>query len=194
MKPTVSADVPDWTREKKAMLEWSPSRSLLAALRGHQRLNGRKGLFSALFRKWLALEHRFWQAITGADIPLGTRIEGGLLLPHPNGIVIHPAATIGPNCLIFQQVTLGSTEDGGVPTVGGHVDIGAGAKILGNVRLENHSRVGANAVVMINVPEGYTAVGVPAALLPKRERRPSVVTASGGLSSARPRAAQPRRR
>lgn len=142
----------------------------------------------------MTLQHRFWQAITGADIPLGTRIEGGLLLPHPNGVVIHPAATIGPNCLIFQQVTLGTTEDGGVPNVGGHVDIGAGAKVLGNVRLENHSRVGANAVVMIDVPEGSTAVGVPAVLLPRRERRPSIVNASGGLSSARPRATPPRRR
>ena len=194
MKPTVSADVPDWTREAKAMLEWSPSRSLLATLRRHQSFSGKKGMYAALCRNWLALEHRFWQAITGADIPLGTRIEGGLLLPHPNGIVIHPEATIGPNCLIFQQVTLGTTEHGGVPTVGGHVDIGAGAKILGNVRLQNHSRIGANAVVMIDVPEGFTAVGVPAALLRKRERRPSVVTASGGLSSARPRGAPPRRR
>ncbi len=62
------------------------------------------------------LRHRFWSVVTGADIPLGCRIGGGLLLPHPNGVVIHPDAAIGPNCLIFQQVTLGVTC-GGAPTL-----------------------------------------------------------------------------
>ena len=90
--------------------------------------------------------------MTGADIPINTRIGGGLLLPHPNGIVIHPSVVIGPNCLIFQQVTLGMAH-GGVPTLGGHVDIGAGAKVIGQVRLADHSRIGANAVVTIDVPE-----------------------------------------
>jgi len=115
-------------------------------------------------RRWAVLRHIFWQAVTGADIPINTRIGGGLLLPHPNGIVIHPSVVIGPNCLIFQQVTLGMAH-GGVPLVGGHVDIGAGAKVIGHVRLGNHSNVGANAVVMIDVPEGATAVGVPARII-----------------------------
>ena len=66
--------------------------------------------------------------MTGADIPLDSRIGGGLLLPHPNEVVIHPKSPIGVNCLLFQQVTI----TGGV-TIGGHVDIGAGAKILGPV-------------------------------------------------------------
>ena len=102
--------------------------------------------------------------MTGADIPINTRIGGGLLLPHPNGIVIHPSVVIGPNCLIFQQVTLGMAH-GGVPTLGGHVDVGAGAKVIGRVRLGDHSNVGANAVVTIDVPEGATAVGVPARIV-----------------------------
>jgi len=85
-------------------------------------------------------------------------------LPHPNGVVIHPSVVIGPNCLIFQQVTLGMAH-GGVPTLGGHVDVGAGAKVIGRVRLGDHSNVGANAVVTIDVPEGATAVGVPARII-----------------------------
>lgn len=75
----------------------------------------------------------------------------GLLIPHPNGIVIHPGARIGCNCLIFQQVTIGATTKG-IPTIGGHVDIGAGAKIIGPVTIGDHARIGANAVVYKDIP------------------------------------------
>ena len=80
--------------------------------------------------------------------------------PHPNGIVIHPQAEIGVNCLILQQVTI-AVGDSGAPQLRGHVDIGAG-KILGAIRIGAHARVGANAVVLSDVPENCTAVGVPA--------------------------------
>ena len=110
------------------------------------------------------LRHHFWSAITGADIPLNCRLGGGLLLPHPNGIVIHPDADIGPNCLLFQQVTIG-TGKGGAPKIKGHVDIGAGAKILGGITVGEHAKIGANAVVVTDVPSGATAVGVPAKIV-----------------------------
>ena len=89
-----------------------------------------------------------------------------MLLPHPNGIVIHPDAEIGPNCLLFQQVTLG-VGDEGAPKIGGHVDIGAGAKVLGPVVVGRHARIGANAVVLTDVPAEATAVGVPARIIRK---------------------------
>ena len=85
-------------------------------------------------------------------------------MPHPNGIVIHPEAEIGPNCLLFQQVTLGA-NDRGVPTICGHVDIGAGAKILGPVTIGRDARIGANAVVLTDIPVGATAIGVPARVI-----------------------------
>jgi len=110
------------------------------------------------------IRHRVWSAVTGADIPLNCTLGGGLAIPHPNGIVIHPSSQIGPNCLIFQQVTIGMRK-GGVPTIGGHVDIGAGAKILGDLRIGDHATIGANAVVLIDVPPYGTAVGVPARLV-----------------------------
>ena len=69
--------------------------------------------------------------------------------------------------MIFQQVTLGALG-GGVPTLGGHVDIGAGAKVLGPVRIGDHVRIGANAVVLCDVPDGATAVGVPAVVVAAR--------------------------
>jgi serine O-acetyltransferase len=106
------------------------------------------------------MQHRFWSIVTGADIPLNCQIEGGLLLPHPNGVVIHPAASVGPNCLILQQVTIVQ----GVK-IGGHVDIGAGAKIISAVSISDHAKIGANAVVLCDVPAGATAVGVPAKII-----------------------------
>jgi serine O-acetyltransferase len=111
------------------------------------------------------LRHRYWSAVTGADIPLNCKLGGGLMIPHPNGIVIHPDVEVGPNCLIFQQVTLGAGH-GGVPRLGGHVDVGAGAKIIGAVSIGNHAKIGANAVVITDVPVGATAVGVPAKIVP----------------------------
>lgn len=106
--------------------------------------------------------------MTGAEIQLTTQIGGGLLLIHPNGVVIHPSVEIGPNCLIFHQVTLGTVTESkklDVPKLGGHVDIGAGAKILGNVVIGDHARIGANAVVLHDVPPGALAVGVPARII-----------------------------
>jgi serine O-acetyltransferase len=160
----VSATVPDWSREAKSRLSWNPSRSLLASVRSYQRWNRRRNPVAAGMRMSAVLRHRFWSIVTGAEIPLATQIGGGLLILHPNGIVIHPDAVVGPNCLIFQQVTLGVGE-GGAPKIGGHVDIGAGAKILGNITIGDHAKIGANAVVLQDVPPYATAVGVPAQII-----------------------------
>jgi serine O-acetyltransferase len=159
----VSAAEPDWTREAKAAFEWDPPRSLLAAIRSYQRHRA-GGPLVGLARKWAVIRYRFWSAVTGADIPLGTRIGGGLMIPHPNGIVIHADSVIGPNCIIFQQVTLGLGH-GGVPTLGGDVSIGAGAKLLGKIQIGDHSVVAAMAVVTHDVPPGATAIGMPARIV-----------------------------
>jgi serine O-acetyltransferase len=128
----ISASTPDWSRESKPFGAWDPGRTLLKSIRNYQawKLSPILKFFTPL----AVVRHRFWSAVAGADIPLNCQLGGGLLIPHPNGIVILPAATIGVNCLIFQQVTIGSNGHGnGQPVVGGHVDIGAGAKILGGV-------------------------------------------------------------
>lgn len=161
----VSSSVPDLSRELKRWFAWDPARSLLASLRSYQRHRRSRNPLRMVVKMVAVLRHRFWSVVTGADVPLNCTIGGGLLMPHPNGIVIHPAAVIGPNCLIFQQVTIGHRGDG-VPTIGGHVDIGAGAKILGRISIGDHAAIGANAVVLCNVPEGCTAVGIPAQLVP----------------------------
>jgi serine O-acetyltransferase len=157
----ISAHDPDWERERPRRL-WDPPRRLLRSLRRYQRWHLRAGPIARLISMIAVLEHRFWSVVTGADIPLNCRIGGGLLLLHTSGIVIHPNAIIGPNCLILQQVTLVEGVE-----IGGHVDIGAGAKIVRPVRIGNHAKIGANAVVLCDIPPGGTAVGIPAHVIQK---------------------------
>ena len=174
----ISATVPDWSRERVRKF-FDPSRQLLRHLRGFQR-----AVESSRFPRtprvfWHLAWFRLWSIVAGAEIDLSTRIGGGLLIPHPNGIVIHPEATVGPNCLIFQQVTLGAGGPiAGCPKLGGHVDVGAGAKILGGVTIGDHARIGANAVVLKDVPARATAVGIPARIVIQNAARASD-TASG---------------
>lgn len=164
---SISTTDPDWSREK-ALRFWDPGRKLLASIRRYQVLKKRKGILYTLICNVVVIQYRFWSIVTGADIPLNSRIGGGLLITHPNGIVIHPQATIGVNCLIFQQVTIGS-KDGGIPQIGGHVDIGAGAKVIGNIKIGNHVRIGANSVVIDDIDDGCTVVGIPAKVV-KRQK------------------------
>jgi serine O-acetyltransferase len=157
-----ASPISDWSREHKDFWSWDPPRALLASIRAYQRHHASG---ARLRRKIAVLRHRFWSVVTAADIPINSKLGGGLLIPHPAGIVIHPDALIGPNCLIFQQVTIGARHEGELPRIGGHVDIGAGARILGNVQIGEHANIGANAVVLTDVPAGATAVGIPARVI-----------------------------
>lgn len=108
--------------------------------------------------------------VTGADFALGCSVGPGLIMKHPNGIVVGVGAIIGAECTLLHQVTLGDSigrsRSGSLyPTVADGVIIGAGAKILGGVTIGSHARIGANAVVLIDVPRGAVAVGVPARIL-----------------------------
>ena len=166
MEPTqISATVPDWSRER-CRRWWDPSRRLLKAIRGYQKWSARRGPIALILSRLCVIRHRFWSVVCGADVPLECQLGGGLLLPHPNGVVVMPKARIGVNCLIFQQVTIGTVGSQSVaPIIGGHVDIGAGAKVLGGIRIGDHAKIGANAVVLCDVPPGATAVGIPARIV-----------------------------
>lgn len=155
----ISATEPDWEREKLTRW-WSPSRQLLKSIRRYQKCKQKQNLFSLFLSYIHVIEHRFWSVVTASDIPLNCQLGGGLKLTHPNGIVIHPEAVIGPNCLILQQVTI--VKD---VKIGGQVDIGAGAKIIRPITIGNHAKIGANAVVLNNIPSGATAVGIPAKIV-----------------------------
>lgn len=102
---------------------------------------------------------------TGIEIHPGAKIGKGLFIDHGMGVVIGEAVEIGDYCTIYQNVTLGGTgKDVGKrhPTIGDNVVIGAGAKVLGPFKVGNNAKIGAGAVVLQEVPEHATVVGIPA--------------------------------
>jgi serine O-acetyltransferase len=103
---------------------------------------------------------------TGCTINCEARIGEGLLLPHAHNVRIDPAAVLGRRCCVFQDVVIGTNMDRpGAPTLGDDVHVGAGAKILGPVRIGDRANIAANSLVIADVPAGATAVGVPARVL-----------------------------
>ncbi|MEG4317838.1 MULTISPECIES: serine acetyltransferase [unclassified Microcoleus] len=160
--PVISSTEPDWSREQLSKW-WDPSRQLLKSIRNYQKWQQQGGILGYFLSRLNIIQHLFWSVVTGTDIPLNCQIGGGVILPHPNGVVIHPEASIGPNCLIFQQVTIVAKVK-----IGGHVDIGAGAKIIRSVTIGDRALIGANAVVICDVPPGATAVGIPAKIIEKK--------------------------
>ena len=102
---------------------------------------------------------------TGIEIHPGAVIGRRLVIDHGMGIVIGETAEIGDDCLIYHGVTLGGTgKDVGKrhPTIGNNVLIGTGAKVLGPIKVGDNSRIAANSVVLKEIPEDSTAVGIPA--------------------------------
>lgn len=95
----------------------------------------------------------------------GADFESGFVIVHSLGVVINTSVRGGKNVVIEHQVTIGA-EKGQSPVLGDGVFVGAGAKILGAVRIGKGAKIGANAVVLEDVPEGATAVGVPARMIP----------------------------
>ena len=112
--------------------------------------------------------------LTGIEIHPGAKIGKGLFIDHGSGVVIGETAEIGDNCTLYQGVTLGGTgKDVGKrhPTLGNNVMIGAGAKVLGPFRIGDNSKIAANAVVLSEVPPDSTAVGIPAKVVKRNDRR-----------------------
>ena len=109
--------------------------------------------------------------ITGIEIHPAARIGRRFFIDHGEGVVIGETSVIGDDVLIYQQVTLGGTgkEHGKRhPTVGNSVIIGAGAKVLGNINIGDNVRVGAGSVVIDDVPENSTVVGVPGRIIERK--------------------------
>ena len=112
--------------------------------------------------------------MTGVEIHPGAVIGRGLVIDHGTGVVIGETAEVGDNCTIYQGVTLGGTgKDVGKrhPTIGNNVLIGAGAKVLGPFRVGDGSKIAANAVVLEAIPENCTAVGIPARIVKRNNKR-----------------------
>ena len=103
--------------------------------------------------------------ITGIEIHPGATIGRRLVIDHGTGVVIGETAEIGDNCTLYQGVTLGGTgKDVGKrhPTIGNNVMVGSGAKILGPLTIGDNTKIAAGAVVLEEIPDNSTAVGIPA--------------------------------
>ena len=122
-------------------------------------------LLSAVYK----LLFKLVQILTGIELPCEVPVGHGFVIEHAGGIVVSGFARFGAHCRIRNGVVVGLSraDEPSAPVFGDHVDIGAGAKILGPIRIGNHVRIGANAVVLQDVPDHCTAVGVPAIIKPR---------------------------
>lgn len=121
--------------------------------------------------------------LTGVEIHPGATIESGLFIDHGMGVVIGETAVIGKNVTLYQDVTLGGTgvERGKRhPTLGHNVVVGAGAKVLGNIKIGNNVKIGAGSVVVHSVPDNCTVVGVPGEIVRREGRKAPTLTLDHG--------------
>jgi serine O-acetyltransferase len=122
--------------------------------------------FSAAYRiLWLSME-----ILTGIELPCEAIVGRRFRIDHFGGIIISGDAVFGDDCVIRNGVTVGlrNTGERGSPVIGNRVDVGAGAKILGSIRIGDDVAIGANAVVLTDVPSHSIAVGIPARVLPRK--------------------------
>lgn len=134
----------------------------------------RYGVRPALLRRFFSLIYKVLfklvQIITGIELPCEVKIGKNFVIDHFGGIVISGYASFGDDCRLRNGVVVGlrRVDEPCAPQIGNNVDIGAGAKLLGNIRIGNNVAIGANAVVLQDVPDDHVAYGVPAVIKPRR--------------------------
>jgi serine O-acetyltransferase len=127
----------------------------------------------SLLRKFFSLIYKMWfkftQITTGIELPCEVEIGRNFVIDHFGGIVISGYAKFGDNCRIRNGVVVGlqRVDEPAAPVIGNNVDIGAGAKVLGAIKIGNNVVIGANAVVIRDVPDNCIAAGVPAINKPR---------------------------
>ncbi|MFP4145149.1 MAG: serine O-acetyltransferase [Phycisphaeraceae bacterium] len=154
----------DWTR---------PGFRAVAMHRfGCWRMRVRPRLLRAPFTVLYRMGYRFCRNVYGIELPWSVELGRGVVFEHQGGVVIHGDSVIGDGTIIRQGVTLGNRSRDRpreAPRLGANVNVGAGAKILGAVTIGDGAQIGANAMVLKDVPAGATAVGVPAKVV-RRDR------------------------
>ena len=129
---------------------------------------------NVLVRKICSFVYKFMyklvQILTGIEMPCEVEVGDNFLIDHFGGIVISGYAKFGDNCRLRNGVVVGlkNVAEPCAPQIGNNVDIGAGAKILGNIKIGNNVNIGANSVVLTDVPDNAIAVGVPAVIKMKK--------------------------
>ena len=124
-------------------------------------------IFSLLYK----IAFKFTQIITGIELPCEVEIGHNFVIDHFGGIVISGYSKFGNNCRIRNGVVVGlrRVDQPCAPVIGNNVDIGAGAKVLGPIKIGDDVVIGANAVVIHDVPDHCIAAGVPAVIKPRRD-------------------------
>lgn len=111
--------------------------------------------------------HYWVQLVSSTTIARDADIGANLFLPHSGNIIIHPGCSIGDNCTILHEVTLGGTgERASSPRLGNNVFVGPGAKLFGPITIGDGARIAGNSLVISDVPAGTVAIGVPARIVP----------------------------
>lgn len=184
------------TRPESLRDLWCLWREDLAAHRGDWSLPGFRSVAVCRFGQWrmtvspkllrapLSILYRWLyrrcRNVYGIELPYSVQLGRRVVIEHQGAIVIHGDCVIGDDCILRQGVTMGNRaldRPHEAPVLGRRVNVGAGAKILGPVTIGDDAVVGANAVVLHDVPAGTTVVGIPAHPVEGSDRRAGVVTA-----------------
>lgn len=134
----------------------------------------RYGVRPVLLRKLFSLVYKVLfklvQIVTGIELPCEAKLGRNFVIDHFGGVIISGHAAFGDNCRIRNGVVVGlkHADQPCAPCIGDNVDIGAGAKLLGGIRIGNNVLIGANAVVLVDVPDDSIAVGNPAVVKARR--------------------------
>jgi len=159
----------DWITHERDL--WRQGLWAIAVYRfGRWRYGIRRRIFRAPFSFLYKLLFKFIQIITGIELPCEASVGRRLRIDHFGGIIVSGDAVLGDDVVIRNGVTIGLRRVGvsGSPEIGNRVDIGAGAKILGSIKVGDDSAIGANAVVLQDVPPNSIAIGIPARIIPRR--------------------------
>jgi serine O-acetyltransferase len=151
------------TASRAVYLTLTPELRLLANYRFYSALHRAGHIWSAQLA-YLRTKQRF-----GCDLHPASNIAPGLRIVHAQDVVVGPEVQLGRDVVLFNGITLGNklgrTNFLGMPVVGDGVMVGAGAKLLGPIRVGTNSRIGANSVVLSDIPDGGIAVGAPARVI-----------------------------
>lgn len=136
---------------------------------GRWRYSVRPVLLRKLFSVLYKFLYKVIQIVTGIELPCEAVIGRNFVIDHFGGIVISGYARFGDNCRIRNGVVVGlkNVDEPCAPVIGNKVDIGAGAKLLGKIHIGDNVVIGANAVVLTDVPDDSLAVGIPAVIKPR---------------------------
>lgn len=147
---------------------------------GRWRYTVRPVIVRKVFSGTYKVLYKFTQIVTGIELPCEAQVGRNFVIDHFGGIIVSGHARFGDNCRIRNGVVVGlkNTDNPAAPVIGDNVDIGAGAKLLGNIRIGNNVTIGANAVVLSDVPDNSIAIGIPARIVSKQDYEQS------GLSAA----------